>query len=83
MKENTILIDFIMHILNEDGTRHNADLYDDQYFECAKYERVVFYKNHYTLYKRLMQFCIDNNLIIISTEPCTLSTVVRIEEEKV
>lgn len=72
-----MLVDFVTNVLNN-GT-HNATVYDEEFFEHAIHQRVAFHRNHRDLYNKLLAFCIENNLTVISTSPATLVTVVRID----
>jgi hypothetical protein len=74
-----LLKNFVMDILNEGNAWHNADLYAVDLFNGAYTEEVTFERRHRELYNKLLSFCIENNLTVISTQPATLATVVRVE----
>lgn len=78
MREN-ILVDFVEKVLNDNNTYDNARVHTDNYYPKAITQRVVFEKNHREQYSKLLQFCAENNLTVVSTLPATLSTVVRID----
>lgn len=74
------LIDFITKELNHNNEQHNCCTFNDDFFEKAKNVRVVFYRHHRELYHKLLVFCAENDLIVISTRPATYETILRIEE---
>lgn len=78
IKEN-LLKDFVEKVLNEDNQYFNACLNSEDFFQNARNERVTFKCKHREQYNKLLAFCIENNLTIISTQPGTLATVIRIE----
>ena len=78
MREN-ILVYFVEKVLNENSRYDNARVHTDNYYPKAMTQRVVFERNHREQYNKLLQFCAENNLTVVSTLPATLSTVVRID----
>ena len=73
------LSDFIDE-LNEGGKYKNALMFDGEENESfARYE-VHFYRNHTEQYARLLRFCADNGIVVCSTHPGTLATVVQIQK---
>ena len=78
MREN-ILVDFVEKVLNDNNTYDNARVNTDNYYPKAITQRVVFERNHREQYNKLLQFCAESNLTVVSTLPATLSTVVRID----
>lgn len=79
MDRENLLKHFVEEVLNQDNKYSNANLYSVDLFDGAKTEKVSFNRNHRELYNKLLAFCIEHNLTIISTQPATLATVVRIE----
>ena len=78
MREN-ILVDFVEKVLNDNNTYDNARVHADNYYPKAITQWVVFERNHREQYNKLLQFCAENNLTVVSTLPATLSTIVRID----
>lgn len=74
-----LLKDFVMNVLNENNANHNANLFAEDLFEGAYTEKVSFERNNRAQYNKLLAFCIENNLTVISTQPATFATVVRVE----
>ena len=77
--EKNILVDFIENEINNNGGARNAIVNFDEIFDTAMYIRVVFNRNNREFYNKILAFCIENNLTVISTRPATLATVVRID----
>ena len=63
-----------MNVLNENNAKHNANSYAVDFYERAYTEKITFESNHREQYNKLLSFCIENNLTIISTQPGTLAT---------
>lgn len=80
MNEN-ILKEFVENELNEKNKHLNATLYSVEFFPCAKTEEVAFHGNHREQYNKLLRFCADNNLTVVSTHPGTLAAVIRIDTQ--
>lgn len=78
MREN-ILVDFVEKVLNENNRYDNARVHADNYYPKAITQWVVFERKHREQYNKLLQFCAENNLTVVSTLPATLSTIVRID----
>lgn len=76
---NDILKNFVEQELNDHNKHNNADLASVEFFVGAKTEEVSFHRNHRAQYNRLLTFCAENNLTVVSTHPGTLTTVVRVE----
>lgn len=74
-----LLKDFVMNVLNDNNAKHNANLFAEDLFEGAYTEKVSFERNNRAQYNKLLAFCVENNLTVISTQPATLATVVRVE----
>jgi hypothetical protein len=73
------LSDFIDD-LNDGGKCKNALTLDKEENEnFARYE-VRFCRNHLDSYTRLLRFCADNGIVVYSTHPGTLATVVQIQK---
>lgn len=77
-----ILKNFVEQELNDHNKHLNAELASAGFFVGAKAEEVSFHGNHHVQYNRLLKFCAENDLTVISTHPGTLSTVVRIETDE-
>ena len=77
-REN-LLREFVEDVLNKNNEWHNADLRSENFYEKAYTEKVSFRHHNRELYNKLLVFCAENNLTVISTEPGTLATVVRVE----
>lgn len=78
MKEDS-LIAFVTNDLNDNNQWDNACTYLDDVFEGAINVKVVFKRDHSKLYARLLHFCAENGGIIVSTNPATLATIVRVK----
>lgn len=63
---------FVTFDLNNSNTNCNAIAFDESEFEV----RIVFQKNHRALYNRLLMFCAEHDITILSTDAATLTTVV-------
>lgn len=74
------LSDFIDE-LNEGGKYKNALAFDGEENESFTRCEVLFYRNHSEQYARLLRFCADNEIVVCSTHPGTLATVVQIQNE--
>lgn len=79
---NDILKNFVEQELNEHNKRNNAGLASVEFFDRAKTEEVTFHGNHRAQYNRLLMFCAENGLTVVSTHPGTLAAVVRVETGK-
>lgn len=79
MTKENLLKDFVENVLNENNKYFNACLYCEECFENARNEKVTFNNNNRMQYNKLLAFCIENNLTVISTQPATLATVIRVE----
>ena len=74
-----ILVDFIENAINNNGSACNAIVNVDATFDTVMNMRVIFNRNHRKFYNKLLAFCIENNLTVLSTCPATLATVIRID----
>lgn len=72
------LLDFVTGVLNEGNKHDNAIAYDEAYFDGGKEVKIVFNRDHRKLYSKLLVFCAQENITVISTHPCTLETIVRV-----
>lgn len=61
------------------GYYSNVIAYSEGFYDHARDFKLVFNRDHSKLYRSLLHFCADNGILIISTNPATFSTVVRIE----
>jgi hypothetical protein len=61
------------------GYYNNVVAYDDGFYDHARDLKLVFNRDHSKFYRSLLHFCADNGILVISTNPATFSTVVRIE----
>lgn len=71
------LSDFIDK-LNEGGKYKNTLAFDREENEGFTRCEVRFYRNHSEQYARLLRFCADNGIVVCSTHPGTLTTIVQI-----
>lgn len=79
---NDILKNFVEQELNGHNKHNNAGLASVGFFDGAKTEEVTFHGNHRAQYNRLLIFCAENGLTVVSTHPGTLAAVVRVETGK-
>lgn len=77
------LIKFVENVLNENLTHDNAHCYLEGSFPSGKHLKVTFTRDHKNLYSKLLKFVSENDGIIVSTCPATLSTVVRCEGSEI
>lgn len=79
MKEKE-LIDFVVNELNNGNKENNAVTFDHEYYYGihAKNVLVTFERDHSKLYAKLLMFCAENGGIVISTNPGTYATIVRV-----
>lgn len=75
-----LLRNFVEKELNQGNTFNNANLFTDDFFVGGHTERVSFNRNHRALYNKLLIFCAENDLTVVSTHPATLATIIRIED---
>jgi hypothetical protein len=61
------------------GYYSNVVAYSESFYDHAKDLKLVFNRDHSKLYRSLLHFCADNGILVISTNPGTFSTVVRIK----
>ena len=73
------LINFVTEVLNVNNQYHNAESHFYNAFEEYRELEIVFKRDHRKLYNKLLAYCADNNLTVISTCPATLATVVRVK----
>ena len=84
MTEHEKLMSFVEDTLNDGNKRCNAIAYDDESYFNVQNVRIAFHRDHNRQYAALLRFCAANGLIVVSTTPATLETVVRVstnEEE--
>lgn len=79
---NDILKNFVEQELNDHNKHNNAGLASVGFFDGAETEEVTFHGNHRAQYNRLLRFCAENGLTVVSTHPGTLAAVVRVETGK-
>ena len=77
--EKNILVDFIENEINNNGSACNAIVKVEETFDTAMHMSVIFNRNNREFYNKILAFCIENNLTVVSTRPATLATVVRID----
>lgn len=56
--------------------------YAEEYYLDSRDIRLVFTRDHEKLYRNLLRFCADNGILVISTNPGTLATILRIKTDK-
>ncbi len=78
MTEYERLASFVTDELNENNKRANAGISDEEQFTDFEHVRVTFKRNNRANYNRLLSFCSENSLIVVSTHPATLETVIRV-----
>lgn len=61
------------------GYYSNVVAHAEGFYEHSEDFKLVFNCDHSQLYRSLLHFCADNGFLVISTNPGTFSTVVRIE----
>lgn len=74
------LVNFVVNVLNDNNKYNNASVYGIDVFDGGVIEEVVFNRNNRELYNKVLEFCIENNFTVISTNPATLSAIIRVEE---
>lgn len=57
----------------------NVIPYAEDFYDHARDLKLVFNRDNSRFYRSLLHFCADNGILVISTNPATLSTVVRIK----
>ena len=77
MSEYKKLLSFVEDTLNDGNKVCNAIAYDSESYFNVQNVRIGFQRKHREQYAALLRFCADNNLIVVSTLPATLETVVR------
>ena len=82
MTQEKKLYAFVNDVLNFGGKRANAICYDGNIYDGSRDVRVNFNRNHREQYNILLRFCADNKMIVISTHPATLETVVRVSTKE-
>ena len=78
-----MLADWIVNHVNEGNRRTNAIPYDSWLYEKTRDITIAFQRNHEQWYKALLAFCVENDGIIICTEPATYRTTVRVKRTDV
>ena len=76
-----IIQNFVEIVLNNGNKHFNAAAYDGERFEKSHNVKVAFERNHRTLYNKVLKFCADNDLIVVSTHPATLEVTIRVEDK--
>ena len=71
------LIRFITETLNQHNKHTNAIAYDEQWLPKAVDTRIEFQNRNMEQYVKVLEFCSNSGMIVISTNPATLATVVR------
>lgn len=56
--------------------------YSEEVFTHSRNFRLVFSRDHEKLYRSLLRFCADNGILVISTNPGTLATIIRVKTDK-
>lgn len=82
MTQYDAILAFVTNDLNEDNRKLNAVCYDGKLYDGSAEVVVSFERNHKDLYKRLIQFCAANDMIVISTVPATLATTIRVSTKE-
>lgn len=61
------------------GYHNNVTPHAEGFYEHSRDIKIIFNRDHSKLYRSLLHFCADNGILVLSTNPGTFSTVIRIE----
>ena len=75
---DNILIDFVQKVICSNNVENNATMFVDDTFLNSVNFKIRFNHDYRYYYNRLLKFCAENDLTIISTHPATLETIVRV-----
>lgn len=83
MKEKIKKLDEYIDVINFWGEKKNVVAYDAGHFLHAQEIELVIYNSVKCkeIYSNLLKFCANNNIIVKSTDVCTYTTILRIEEK--
>jgi hypothetical protein len=64
------------------GYYSNVIPYAEDFYDHARDLKLVFNRDNSKFYRSLLRFCADNGILVISTSPGTLATIIRVKTDK-